>query len=209
MQIDPLVHDTGVVPQGRIFEADFTFTNHFRKPLIIEHTRASCSCTTPKTDKDTLQPGESTAVRTTWSTKNIRGEHATEVTVTYKLEGGQSHDVQLKIVAVVQAKLECESTPIRIDPKQIEPVVVRFRPICDAKFPDGLLQSVTTSHRAFRVEKLTLDSFEIHVDPLLIDDVGSFPVANVSTRDSNDPYLRIPIVVGKWSSPSPPVRSIP
>ena len=76
MQIDPVVHDAGLVPQGTVVEAVFTPANHFRKPLTIDRTWASCSCTVPKCGKDQLQPGETTEVRTTWSTKSIRGDRS-------------------------------------------------------------------------------------------------------------------------------------
>lgn len=59
----------------------FTFTNVGNKPLKITNVHSSCGCTTPNWSQDSIQPGDSGFVETSYETYNRIGEFAKTVTV--------------------------------------------------------------------------------------------------------------------------------
>ncbi len=53
------VFDFGKIPQGKPVTHTFVFTNKGKVPLSLNNVNASCGCTTPVWDKETIKPGES------------------------------------------------------------------------------------------------------------------------------------------------------
>ena len=53
------VYDFGKIPQGKPVTHTFVFTNKGKVPLSLNNVNASCGCTTPVWDKETIKPGES------------------------------------------------------------------------------------------------------------------------------------------------------
>ncbi|MEZ4104281.1 MAG: DUF1573 domain-containing protein [Candidatus Paceibacterota bacterium] len=61
--VDRALHDFGVIPQfGGTVDTDFTLTNTGEGTLTIGTLTTSCSCTSASIAKQSLAPGESTAV---------------------------------------------------------------------------------------------------------------------------------------------------
>lgn len=61
--VDRKLHDFGVIPQfGGTVDTDFTLTNTGEETLTIGTLTTSCSCTSATIAKQSLAPGESTAV---------------------------------------------------------------------------------------------------------------------------------------------------
>lgn len=53
------VYDFGKIPQGKPVTHTFVFINKGKVPLSLNNVHASCGCTTPKWDKEPIQPGDS------------------------------------------------------------------------------------------------------------------------------------------------------
>ena len=51
-------HDFGAVARSAKTEYDFVFTNHYVDDVHIASVRASCGCTTPRFEKDTIKTYE-------------------------------------------------------------------------------------------------------------------------------------------------------
>lgn len=53
------VYDFGKIPQGKPVTHTFVFTNKGKVPFSLNNVNASCGCTTPVWDRETIKPGES------------------------------------------------------------------------------------------------------------------------------------------------------
>ncbi|MGL6073365.1 MAG: DUF1573 domain-containing protein [Fimbriiglobus sp.] len=200
---EPFVQDLGVIPQGDVAEASFTITNHHGLPLIIDNTWAFCGCTTPTVEKNNLAPGESTIVRSKWSTKGLRGSQSTEVTVNYHLESPQPEKstpiprcIQLGLKGVIDARLKVSQEWLEVSPDSSKPYIIEVIDTGEPKLDSGPILGTVSSHPAFRVTILSRTQIEIRIDPKTIDDVGSMPAVTIMTSNPHEPNLKIPIVVG-------------
>ncbi len=67
-------HDFGTVEQGNVVGYNFTVTNKGKAPLKIKRIRTSCGCTAAITNKNVLDPGESTEIHTEFDSSNEIGK---------------------------------------------------------------------------------------------------------------------------------------
>ncbi|MEO1050798.1 MAG: DUF1573 domain-containing protein [Bacteroidota bacterium] len=74
-------HDFGKVLQGKKVSTKFTLTNSGKSDLNIRKVKANCGCTISKLEKEDLKPGESTAIKVTFDSKNRRGNQQKSVTI--------------------------------------------------------------------------------------------------------------------------------
>jgi hypothetical protein len=61
--------------------------------------------------------------------------------------------------------------------------------------PGEPIRDAVPNHRAFVVENLQGDSFDLKVDRERLGEVGSLNHVTIVSNDPNDPYIRIPIEV--------------
>jgi hypothetical protein len=73
--------DFGTIKQGDVPHKDFTFTNTGKSPLIIHKTKTSCGCTTAKTDKTTVAPGDQATVKVDYNSAHKKGKDSKTITV--------------------------------------------------------------------------------------------------------------------------------
>jgi hypothetical protein len=78
---DRMSYDFGVIDDGKVVDTAFKFTNTGNAPLDITDSKGSCSCTAPKLERTTYQPGESGVIRVTYNPHGRRGLQHTKVTV--------------------------------------------------------------------------------------------------------------------------------
>ena len=76
------VHDFGNLQEGDAAEAEFTFTNTGKKPLIIQNVQPGCGCTTPFWSKDPVAPGKTGVIKAAYGTKGRVGSFNKNITVT-------------------------------------------------------------------------------------------------------------------------------
>ena len=55
--------DFGKIPQGKPVTHVFEFTNTGDKPFALDNVQASCGCTTPEWNKETIAPGATASIK--------------------------------------------------------------------------------------------------------------------------------------------------
>ena len=74
-------HDFGTVARGSEQKFRFELTNLYKEDVVIDSVRASCGCTIPSIEKQTLKSLESGAILATYNTKSFVGSRGATVTV--------------------------------------------------------------------------------------------------------------------------------
>lgn len=59
----------------------FTLTNRTKKPALINHAIAYCSCTTVSYDKRPVPPGKTTSIKVTYNPEGHKGVFRKEITI--------------------------------------------------------------------------------------------------------------------------------
>jgi hypothetical protein len=103
-------HDFGAVPRAAKVEFPFVITNRFNADVHIAAVRASCGCTQPRIEKDTLKPNEQGAIIAAFNTRAFTGQHGARVTVT--IDRPQYAEVVLDVRGYIR-------TDIVLDPGQV------------------------------------------------------------------------------------------
>lgn len=85
--------DFGKIPQGKPVTHVFEFKNIGTTPFSLDNVQASCGCTTPVWNKDTLAPGATSKITVGYNAAN-EGPFAKPVTITYN--GNQSKQIIIK-----------------------------------------------------------------------------------------------------------------
>ncbi len=86
-------YDFGKIPQGKPVTHIFTFTNTGTVPLALDNVHASCGCTTPEWNKDTIPPGGSAQIKVGYNAA-AEGSFVKPVSITYN--GNQSSQLIIK-----------------------------------------------------------------------------------------------------------------
>lgn len=74
--------DFGKIPQGKPVTHIFEFTNTGKAPFSLDKVQASCGCTTPEWNNDTIAPGATGKITVGYNAAN-EGPFAKPVTITY------------------------------------------------------------------------------------------------------------------------------
>ena len=75
-------YDFGKIPQGKPVTHVFEFTNTGKTPFALDNVQASCGCTTPVWNKDTIAPGQTAKITVGYNAAN-EGTFAKPVTITF------------------------------------------------------------------------------------------------------------------------------
>lgn len=85
--------DFGKIPQGKPVTHLFEFTNSGTSPLALDNVQASCGCTTPVWNKDTVAAGQSSIIKVGYNAAN-EGPFNKSITVTWN--GDQTKQIIIK-----------------------------------------------------------------------------------------------------------------
>jgi hypothetical protein len=85
--------DFGKIPQGKPVTHVFEFKNTGFTPFSLDKVQASCGCTTPEWNKDTIAPGATSKITVGYNAMN-EGPFAKPVTITYN--GNQVKQIIIK-----------------------------------------------------------------------------------------------------------------
>lgn len=85
--------DFGKIPQGKPVTHIFEFTNTSDKPFALENVLASCGCTTPEWNKDTVAAGATASIKVGYNAAN-EGPFTKQVNIFY--EGNQTKQIIIK-----------------------------------------------------------------------------------------------------------------
>ncbi len=103
-------HDFGQVPRSAKVEFPFVLTNLYAADVHIAGVRASCGCTQPRIEKDTLKANEKGAIIAAFNTRTFSGQHGARVTVT--IDKPQWAEVVLDVKGFIR-------TDLTVDPGQV------------------------------------------------------------------------------------------
>lgn len=81
IEFDKIIHDFGVIEEGKVYETTFKFKNVGNDTLEIKDLQTSCGCTAAIPKKRKLQAGESSEIRVEMDTVNRLGAVSRMVTV--------------------------------------------------------------------------------------------------------------------------------
>jgi hypothetical protein len=85
--------DFGKIPQGKPVIHVFEFKNTGSASFSLDKVQASCGCTTPEWNKDTIAPGATSKIKVGYNALN-EGPFAKPVTITYN--GNQVKQIIIK-----------------------------------------------------------------------------------------------------------------
>ncbi len=85
--------DFGKIPQGKPVTHIFEFTNSGDTPFALDNVQASCGCTTPVWNKDTIAVGQTAVIKVGYNAEN-EGPFTKPVTITYN--GTQTKQIIIK-----------------------------------------------------------------------------------------------------------------
>ena len=85
--------DFGKIPQGKPVTHVFEFTNTGNAPFTLDNVQASCGCTTPVWNKDTVAAGQTAMIKVGYNAAN-EGPFTKSVTITYN--GTQTKQIVIK-----------------------------------------------------------------------------------------------------------------
>jgi len=82
MEFDHEIYDFGEIPDDKIVEHNFAFTNTGKSPLVISHARGSCGCTVPHWPKDPIPPGGKGSISVRFDPTGREGQQSKTVAIT-------------------------------------------------------------------------------------------------------------------------------
>ena len=85
--------DFGKIPQGKPVTHVFEFTNTGDKPFALDNVQASCGCTTPEWNKDTIAPGATASIKVGYNAAT-EGPFNKTVSITYN--GAETKQIIIK-----------------------------------------------------------------------------------------------------------------
>lgn len=74
-------YDFGTIPEGKVVEHIFNFTNNGQSTLVISNITASCGCTSPDWTKTPVKPGENGFVKVVFNSAAKSGAQSPTVTI--------------------------------------------------------------------------------------------------------------------------------
>lgn len=86
-------YDFGKIPQGKPVTHIFEFKNLGTSPFSLDNVQASCGCTTPEWNKDSIAPGATAKITVGYNAQN-EGTFTKPVTITY--HGNQTKQIIIK-----------------------------------------------------------------------------------------------------------------
>jgi hypothetical protein len=110
-RVTPEKIEFGRLPEGRTVEGELRFTNAGTAPAHIQRIQASCGCTTTKTEKMTVEPGDTASIHYSVRTQGFRG--IVRKTITIYFTDPKEQELEFVIQGTLYSDLEV--TPSFID----------------------------------------------------------------------------------------------
>ena len=115
----------GTMRHGETLEHVFQFKNIGTDPLSLTMGESSCTCTVGKLDNSTLQPGEETEVKLTWTAKSVIPDYAQ--TATIHTNDPTNSEVQLQVLGKIAQSFVVEPASIQLGDVSVnEPLTRTF-----------------------------------------------------------------------------------
>lgn len=95
------IQDMGVIKEGELIAAWFSYKNNGNIPLVIHDIKAGCGCTVPDWSEQPLEPGASTTLKVIFNSAGKKGTQNLRISV-FSNAVNQKEDLLLK--AIVNSK---------------------------------------------------------------------------------------------------------
>ena len=105
-------HDFGTIARAAKAEFAFELTNLYLEDVHIASVRASCGCTTPRIEKDTLKTYEKGAIIAHINSESFLGRQGATLTVT--IDKPQYAEVQLQVKVYVYSDVLLEPSSVAL-----------------------------------------------------------------------------------------------
>jgi hypothetical protein len=112
ISFENVVHDFGLVYDGKAVSYEFSFTNTGEVPLILTNVQPSCGCTTPEWPREPIMPGQKGKIKAIYNPGTFRGAFNKSISVVSNANQG---GVQLVIKGISEDRPKEPSSPVRID----------------------------------------------------------------------------------------------
>lgn len=96
-------HDFGSVARAAKTEHRFEIRNPFKQPMHLSHISASCGCTTPIIETQTIQPGETGTVLARFNTGTFSGDRKASLNLT--IDQPSHMQVQLNVKGYIRTDI--------------------------------------------------------------------------------------------------------
>ena len=106
-------HDFGAVARAANTEHRFLIKNVLDQELHISSTRASCGCTTPIVENETIQPGETGSILARFNTGSFTGQK--QATLTISFDRPYFTELQLIVKGYIRRDIVVQPGEIRFD----------------------------------------------------------------------------------------------
>ncbi len=109
IKFEKTTYDFGTIKETEgIVECVFNFSNLGNAPLIIQKVQASCGCTTPSWNKDTIMPGKTGVIKAGFNSKNRPGAFNKTITVVTNTNPGVQVLTIMGVVVPMPTTIEDE-----------------------------------------------------------------------------------------------------
>lgn len=158
------VVDLGLCRAGTEREFVFQVTNESRDPLVITGVETSCGCTGSSVDARSLDPGETTNVRLTYSASELPGKFSVQALVYYR---GADKGSEASVMKLAMAGFVVQD--VAPDPREIS-------------FTEGVQGQATVRLRSLE-RQVPLKVLSVKSDRLFVE---AIPVASKDSADAVD-----------------------
>ena len=158
VELHPTINDKQAI-------GHFKYQNTGKSPIHFKDVHASCGCTTARTQKDIVNPGDKGEVTATFNIGDRTGTQVKTITVQTDDPDPVKASAQLKLTAVIPQALEVDPTFVFWqDKEELKPKTVTVKVAKDFTVKD---LKVTPSSQDFetKVEKSGKDEFKIEIKP--------------------------------------------
>ena len=93
LEVKELEHDFGSIPQGKPVYYVFQIINKSGSPLKLDNVQATCGCTTPEWNRETIAAGDSDKIKVGYNAA-AEGPFEKFITVTYN--GNSTKQIKIK-----------------------------------------------------------------------------------------------------------------
>lgn len=112
ISFENVVHDFGIVYDGKAVSYEFYFTNTGSVPLILTNVQPSCGCTTPEWPREPIMPGQKGKIKAIYNAGSFRGAFNKSISV---VSNANQSGIQLIIKGISEDKPKEPSSPVRIE----------------------------------------------------------------------------------------------
>jgi hypothetical protein len=135
-------HDFGPVPRGAKVRHNFVLTNRLAEAITIVDVRASCGCTSGKSNTSIVAPGHAAIIEAEMDTRNFVGPKSTVLYVSVVTAGGQEGEVQLGVKSNILSDIV------------LNPGTIDFGAVARGQTPSQVLTIDRISSPEWRVERM-------------------------------------------------------